>query len=80
MPDDPCSLAFGLTSLELLDKVLEDSGLIRVCEVEIIEDIVYIPEVCIYGYDTETLSGGVCISTVVKRSSISFRCGDPTIS
>ena len=79
MPNDPCPLAFGLTSLKLLDEPLQDTGLVRVCEVEVIEDIVYIPEVCIYGYDTKPLSGGVCISTVVERCLVSFRCGDPTV-
>ena len=79
MPNDPSPLASGLASLKLLDEPPQDTGLVRIREIEVIEDIVNIPEVCVYGYDTKPLSGGVCISTIVERCFVSFRCGDPTI-
>ena len=80
MANDPCTLAFGFTSLEFLDQVLQDAGLIWICEVEEIKDVVDIPEIGVDGYNSETLSSGVGVGSIVGGRMVRFCCSDPAIS
>ena len=79
MPNNPCPLPFGLASLEFLDEVLENAGLIWIREVEVVENIVDIPKIRVDGNDAKTLSSSMCVSTVMERCLMSFGCGDPTV-
>lgn len=66
MANNPCALAFRFTDFELLDEVLQYAGLIWICEVEEVEDVVSVPEVSVDRDDAETLSSGMGVSPVVR--------------
>lgn len=51
MADDPGALVPLLTLVELGDEEAEDAGLVRVGEVEKVEDVAGVPEVGVNGDD-----------------------------
>lgn len=77
--DDPGALVPLLALVELGDEEAEDAGLVRVGEVEIVEDVVGIPEVGVEGDDAQALGGGVGIGAVMSRGIICFIARDPSV-
>ena len=77
--DDPGALVPLLALVELGDEEAEDAGLVRVGEVEEVEDVGGVPEVGVEGDDAQALGGGVGIGAVMSGGVVGFVARDPTV-
>lgn len=72
MPNDPSALSYLLANFKLGYQELQYAGLIRICEVEVVENIVCVPEVGVDGDDSEPLSSCMSICAIVGGGVFGF--------
>ena len=66
MANDPCTLAFRFTGFEFFDQVPQYAGLVRIGEIEEVEDVIGVPKVCVYRDDSKSLSSGVSVRSIMR--------------
>ena len=70
MSNDPSALTLRFASSELISEEFEYTRDIWVRKVIIIEDVIRVVKVGVYGDDPQALLGGMCVSAVVGRCII----------
>ena len=79
MANDPGSLSGGFTRFKFGDDERENTGLVWICKVEVIEHVCNVPKVGVDGNDTEALGCGMSICSIMRGGVCCFGRVDPAI-
>ena len=62
---NPTTLSLRFAGFELRDQERKYARLVRIREIEVVEDIIDVPEVRVHGNNAKALSGCVCIGSII---------------